>query len=104
MGPEKTWCAAEVTGLCRTVVLAGYLPRQFSPRQFLAGRTGLGANPPPQFGQTLPSTSATQVSQKVHSKEQIRASVEFGARTLLQCSQVGRSSSTLSLRDSMDAL
>lgn len=49
------------------------------------------------IGQTLSRSSVTQVSQNVHSKVQIRASSELGGRALLQCSQVGRSSSTVDL-------
>src|SRR4029453_10177467 len=54
---------------------------------------GLGENPPPQFGQTLPSTFSTQVAQKVHSNEQMRASSESGGSALPQFSQTGRSAS-----------
>ena len=36
-------------------------------RHSRAGRIGRGANPPPQFGQTLPSFASTQSAQKVHS-------------------------------------
>jgi hypothetical protein len=64
-----------------------------SPFQFLAGRTGLAQNPPPQLGQTLPRTRSTHARQNVHSNEQIIASVESGGKGWLQCSQVGRSSS-----------
>nr|WP_240542951.1 hypothetical protein [Solihabitans fulvus] len=50
-------------------------------------------NSPPQFGQTPFSRSFTQVSQNVHSNEQISASVEVGARSRSQHSQFGRMSS-----------
>ena len=63
----KSACAAASTGLCRTRVLAGSLPRKLSPFQFVAGRIGRGANPPPQLGQTLPNTVSTQDAQNVHS-------------------------------------
>ena len=53
------------------------MPRWLSPFQFVAGRTGRGLNPPPQFGHTLPSCS-TQARQNVHSKLQIIASVDAG--------------------------
>ncbi len=53
--------------------------------------------PPPQFGQTLASTPSTQSAQKVHSKLQMRASVEAGGSALLQCSQVGLSCSNFDL-------
>jgi len=86
------WAAAS-TGLCRTLVLAGSLPRKLSPFQFFEGRTGRGAKPPPQLGQTFPRTFSTQGAQKVHSYEQMRASGECGGSGLLQFSQVGRSSS-----------
>ena len=89
---SAAWAAAS-TGLCLTAVLAGYLPRKFSPFQFLEGRIGRGTNPPPQLGQTLASTSFTHFAQNVHSNEQMRASSEVGGRAVLQCSQDGRSSS-----------
>src|SRR5262245_12757386 len=81
------------TGLCLTFVLAGSLPRKLFPFQSFAGRIGLGTNPPPQFGQTLPRTRSTQAAQNVHSYEQMRASSESGGKGLLQFSQVGRNSS-----------
>ena len=52
-----------------------------------------GTNLPPQFGQTFPRACSTQATQNVQSYEQIRASSDSGARALLQCSQVGLSSS-----------
>src|SRR5262252_4067884 len=64
---------------------------------------GRGTNPPPQFGQTFPSTPSTQGAQNVHSNEQMRASVESGGNGSLQCSQVGRSSSMGRLTLSFDA-
>jgi hypothetical protein len=64
-----------------------------SPRQFETGRIGRFSNPPPQLGQTLCKTWATQSAQKVHSNEQMRASVAWGGKSLAQCSQMGRSSS-----------
>ena len=93
MGAENFACASRSTGLCLILVLAGSLPRKLSPFQFFDGLMGLGRNPPPQFGQTLPRTLSTHVAQNVHSYAQMRASREFGGRALLQCSQVGRSSS-----------
>jgi hypothetical protein len=36
-------------------------------RQARDGRIGRGANPPPQFGQTLRKTLSTQSAQNVHS-------------------------------------
>ena len=82
------------TGLCLTLVLAGSLPRKLSFLQFFEGLIGLGTNPPPQFGQTLPNTASTHAAQNVHSYAQMRASSELGGRALLQCSQVGLRSST----------
>jgi hypothetical protein len=61
--------------------------------QLCAGRTGRGTKPPPQFGHTFIRTSSTQAAQKVHSNVQMRAFVAFGGSAVLQCSQVGRSSS-----------
>ena len=60
-------CAAGSTGRCLTIVLAGSLPRKLSPFQFVAGRIGRVAKPPPQLGQTSPSTLSTQSAQNVHS-------------------------------------
>jgi hypothetical protein len=93
---ENVACAAGSTGLCLIVVLAGSLPRKLSPFQFFDGLTGLGANPPPQFGHTFPRMSSTHAAQNVHSYEQMRASSELGGSGLLQCSHVGRSSSIVS--------
>src|SRR3954466_7541020 len=67
--------------------------REFPPFQVFFGRIGRGQKPPPQFGQTFPKMSSTHERQKVHSKEQIIASVEFGGSAVLQCSQGGLSSS-----------
>ena len=58
-------------------------------RRSAAGLTGRGAKPPPQLGQTLPSTSSAQRTQNVHSKLQIRASALAGGRSASQCSQLG---------------
>jgi len=59
-----------------------------------AGLRGRGTNSPPQLGHLPPSFVSTHDAQNVHSKEQMRASVESGGRSLLQHSQLGRSSST----------
>lgn len=64
-------------------------------RHSVAGRMGRGANPPPQFGQTLNSTLSTQSAQNVHSNVQIRAAVDEAGRSLSQHSQLGRSSSAI---------
>ena len=69
-------------------VEAGYLTS-------MAGdRVGRGANPPPQLGQTPPSTELAQAAQKVHSKEQISAPSASAGRSLLQHSQLGLICST----------
>jgi hypothetical protein len=60
-------CAFRSTGLCLTLVLAGWAPRKLSPFQFLAGLIGLGTNPPPQLGQVLERSVSTHVAQNVHS-------------------------------------
>lgn len=60
-----------------------------------AGRRGRGMSSPPQLGQMPPRRSSAQGAQKVHSKEQMRASGESGRRSLSQHSQLGRSSSTM---------
>lgn len=57
----------------------------------LAGRIGLATKLPPQFGHFPCSTVSTQDAQKVHSNEQIRASVDSGGSALPQHSQDGRS-------------
>jgi hypothetical protein len=96
----KTACAARSTGFTTTFVEAGAASKQLPPFHACAGRMGRALNPPPQFGQTLASSSSTQVRQKVHSKEQIIASRELGGKRVAQCSQVGRiSSMDLNLRD-----
>lgn len=64
---EKCAWAADSTGRCITVVLAGSVPRKLSSFQFVEGLIGRGTNPPPQFGQTFPRTRSTQEAQKVHS-------------------------------------
>jgi hypothetical protein len=74
-------------------VLAGSLPRKLSFFQFIDGLIGRWTNPPPQLGQTFPRTRSTQLAQNVHSYEQMRASSDSGGNGVLQCSQVGRSSS-----------
>jgi len=62
------------------------------------GRTGRKQKPPPQFGQTLCRTISTQERQKVHSNEQIIASVDSGRSGMLQFSQVGLNSSMVVFR------
>jgi hypothetical protein len=48
---------------------------------FSSGLRGRGSNSPPQFGQHPFSRSAEQTAQKVHSKEQIRASAELAGKS-----------------------
>lgn len=67
MTAENVAWAVGSTGRCLIWVLAGSFPRKLSLFQFFDGLMGLGTNPPPQFGQTLPSTLSTQVVQNVHS-------------------------------------
>jgi len=45
----------------------GVLSTDAPGRHSRAGRIGRGTNPPPQFGQTLPSLVSTQSAQNVHS-------------------------------------
>jgi hypothetical protein len=59
----------------------------------LAGRRGRGSNSPPQLGQMPPSAPSAHAAQKVHSNEQMRASVESGGKSLSHRSQPGLSSS-----------
>jgi hypothetical protein len=53
------------------------------------GRIGLATSAPLQLGHMLLSLSVAQVEQKVHSKEQMRASVDSGGRSKSQHSQFG---------------
>ena len=91
-------------GLCRTnlpfeIQAAGVQPWALSTRSVEAGnfsslfggRRGRATNSPPQLGQWPCSTVSAQVLQKVHSKEQMRASAEPGGKSLSQHSQLGRS-------------
>lgn len=59
---------------------------------FSAALRGRLTSSPPQFGQRI-FIFVAQGTQKVHSKEQISASAESGARSVSQHSQPGRSSS-----------
>jgi len=74
---------------------AGRWAKDTPCRHSRAGRIGRGANPPPQFGQTLFNFCATHAAQNVHSKEQINASVAAGGKSLSQYSQFGRSSNAI---------
>ena len=58
--------------MCTRSVEAGYFA------SFSAGRRGRLTSSPPQFGQRPPSTVVAHDRQKVHSNEQIIASVESG--------------------------
>ena len=62
-------------------------PAQSTPdiwlKQLFGRPDGRGMNPPPQLGQTPPSTSVAQASQNVHSNEQIIAPAEFGRQVLI---------------------
>jgi hypothetical protein len=77
----------QASGLKMRVADAGYLAN------FSSGRRGRASSSPPQFGQRPFSRVSAQAAQKVHSKEQMRASFASGGRSLLQHSQFGRSSS-----------
>lgn len=63
------------------------------PASLFAGRRGRTTSSPPQFGQVPPSTPSAHGAQKVHSKEQMRASPESGGRSRSQHSQFGLSCS-----------
>jgi hypothetical protein len=76
---------------CTRWIDAGCFTRETPGRHSVAGRIGLGTNPPPQFGQTLCSFVSTHSAQNVHSYEQIRASAASGGKSLSQYSQFGRS-------------
>jgi hypothetical protein len=58
-----------------------------------AARGGRATSGPPQFGHLPFSVCSAQSAQKVHSNEQIRASLPDGSRSLSQHSQLGRISS-----------
>lgn len=77
------------SGLKIRLVDAGLLTNLF------AGLIGLRTNSPPQFGHFPCKILSTQLLQNVHSKEQMRASVEAGGKSLLQHSQLGLSSSMM---------
>jgi hypothetical protein len=76
---------------CTRLVDAGCFATDNPGRHSVAGRIGRGANPPPQFGQTLCNLVSTHPMQNVHSYVQIRASVALGGKSLSQYSQFGRS-------------
>jgi hypothetical protein len=82
---------------CTRRVAEGRLASDTPDRHSFTGRMGRGTNPPPQLGQTLCKMFTTQSAQNVHSKLQIRASVEDGGRSRSQHSQLGRSSRAIVL-------
>jgi hypothetical protein len=84
--------AAHPPGLKTRVVEAGL--RMSS----LAGRRGRGTSSPPQFGHLRARRPSAHATQNVHSKEQILASADSGARSMSQHSQLGLSSSMCDLR------
>lgn len=77
-------CLFTSTGLCTTIVEAGYFFNN------ALGLMDLSVKLPPQLGQTFFKTSVAQVLQYVHSKVQIMASFELWGNLVLQFSQVGR--------------
>ena len=62
--------------------------RRIFRQQVRSARRTCGESPP-QLGHFPASTVSTHDAQKVHSKEQIRASDESGGRSALQHSQLG---------------
>ena len=52
---------------CTRLLDGGCFVTDTPGRHSRAGRIGRGTNPPPQFGQTLPSLLSTQSAQNVHS-------------------------------------
>jgi hypothetical protein len=56
---------------------------------FSAGRRGRATSSPPQLGQRFMSVVSAHWAHKVHSKEQMRASTESGAKSRPQHSQLG---------------
>lgn len=79
-----TFAWAQPCGFNTRSVEAGYFT------SLSAARRGRFTISPPQFGHTPFNTDVAQSVQKVHSKVQIRASVESGGRSLSQHSQLGR--------------
>ena len=77
--------AGQPWGLNTRLVEAGFLV------SLDAGRTGRRTSSPPQLGQWPCKRVSAQSAQKVHSKEQMRASSAAGGRSRLQHSQLGRS-------------
>ena len=60
-------------------------------KSLLTGRLGLATSSPPQLGHLPWSTDSAHETQKVHSNEHMRASVDSGGSALSQHSQEGRS-------------
>ena len=72
---------------------AGLNTRAVAPGYFsslAAGRDGRASSSPPQFGHVPARRPLAQSRQNVHSKEQIRASVDSGGKSRSQHSQPGR--------------
>ncbi len=92
-----TWKAS---GLIRTLVTAFRLESAIDScrilREFRERPNRTRRKVAPQFGQRPCNLLSVQSRQNVHSKLQIMASVESGGKSLLQHSQLGRSSSILS--------
>jgi hypothetical protein len=86
-------CLCGSTGRWRTVALMGFADNVLPLTSIWDGRIGRGANPPPQLGHTLARTLSTHCAQNVHSNEQISAWVLWAGNAVLQCSQLGLSSS-----------
>ena len=95
--PEWAAIPSRLYFRCTRVPEGGRCAVERPGRHSLAGRIGRAAKPPPQFGQTLNSTLSTQSAQKVHSKLQIRASIDDGGKSRSQHSQLGLSSSAIAL-------
>ena len=76
--------AGVVRAWSRAPLDAGYLAISCA-----AGRIGRTVKFPPQFGQTPPRRASAQSAQKVHSKEQMRASGLSAGRSRSQHSQLG---------------
>ena len=64
---------------------------------FSNGLLGRATSSPPQFGHLFFNKLVVQSLQKVHSKEQILASVDSGGKSLSQHSQFGRNCSIIFL-------
>lgn len=99
--PGSAWAKQSHSHAHASIGASAWQPGVFTTRvvdagnlaNFEAGRLGRASSSPPQLGHWSASVLAAHDTQKVHSNEQMRASVDSGGKSLLQHSQLGRSSS-----------